>query len=200
MKILSLVVGLMFIFSCGAPKKQALDSKSASQSDNSAPSDYNPRIGVAVQTDSRTCLAIHNSTLASGTRITLVSPVAPQSFTPATIAGVSSSPCPIAKEVEPDLFSYALDVSQNQIPKLAPLIAAIASPSSFRTVNDTVEVDLNQNGRLSTFRACDSDDGVHLTMWSGNPLNGVVLWRGYYYEAGNPGTAPNCLIQEVSKR
>jgi len=64
--------------------------------------------------------------------------------------------------------------------------------------NNNVQADLDQNGKHEAFRACSGNDGIHLTVWSGNPLDGTLLWHGYYYEPSNPGLGPSCTPKEMA--
>jgi hypothetical protein len=162
--------------------------------------DYAPRIGIAVATGSRACLAIQNSTLQPGSPVTLVSPASPQSFTAAQVSGPSSHPCPITQDVNPLWSSYDITVSQGDLPKLLPFIAVVGNPSGFLTENLTVRSDIDQNGKTETFRACGASDGVHLSVWRDAPLTGTIVWKGYYYEEGNPGTLPACTTAETTAR
>jgi hypothetical protein len=61
--------------------------------------------------------------------------------------------------------------------------AAIAVVSSQRTVvqRGKVQVDLDGDGRREFFRDCTSNEGIHLTVWSGKPLSGKRRWHFYYY-------------------
>lgn len=198
LKSVAVIAVWLLAASCSSHQNQAAPGAAGGLSANISLPDYGPRIGVGVRTGSRACIAIRNSTLAPGAQITLVSAIAPQSFTPATISAISPTPCPVTNEVDPAASNYNVDGSTNQLPKLTPLIAVARNPSVFNTNNNNVQADLDQNGKTETFRACSSADGIHLTVWSGAPLTGAILWRGYYYEAGNPGTAPACIAQEIT--
>jgi hypothetical protein len=115
------------------------------------------------------------------------------------ISGVSAQPCPITKEVDPSVTNYDLSGAQQQPnQKLIPLIAVVGTPAPFAMDNNFVKADLDQNGKTQTFRACSADDGVHLTVWGGNPVDGALLWHGYYYEASNPGLGPACTPKEMT--
>ncbi len=197
-KIFLLIATSLLLISCNSHKQQPTPNGSAPLNANTPTPDYSPRIGIAVRTDSRTCVAIHNPNLATGSPIVLVSPLAPQTFTSATIAGPSSTTCPITKEIDPASSSYTVTVNGTELPKLTPLIAVVGNPNAFSLNNNAVQADLDQNGKLQTFRACDSADGLHLTVWRGAALTGTPLWRGYYYEASNPGTGPTCVPNEIS--
>jgi hypothetical protein len=41
--------------------------------------------------------------------------------------------------------------------------------------------DLNGDGRAEGFRSCASGEGLHLTVWYGEPLTTSRLWHGYFY-------------------
>ena len=132
---------------------------------------------------------MHNENVTLNSPITLVSPGAPQTFAQAEVSAVSPTPCPISKDVDPSVSNYDLHLSQgSSLPKLTPLIAVIGASAPFSAAaNNTVVADLDQNGKMQSFRACSSGDGIHVTMWTGNPIEGSLLWHGYYYEPGNPG-------------
>ena len=144
-------------------------------------------------------MAIHNANVAPNTPVTLVSPLPPGSFIQAEVTGPSQSACPVSKEVDPTVSNYEIHVSQEFIQKLTPLIAVLGASSQFSMApNNNVQADLDQNGKIETFRACSGPDGIHLTVWSGNPLDGTLLWHGYYYEPSNPGLGPSCTPKEMA--
>jgi hypothetical protein len=173
-----------------ACQHQANETK---QPSGQATVDYAPRIGVAVMTPTRTCMAIQNSTLQPNSQVTLVTPSSPQSFVEAQVTGTSATPCPITREVNPAVTSYDLKPPAAATPtKLMPLIAVVGPAANFSMENVSVQADLDQNGTADTFSACGADDGVHLNVWKGRPLVGTPVWKGYYYEPGNPGTLPAC--------
>jgi len=154
--------------------------------------DYAPRIGIAVSTSARNCVAIQNATLQPGSPITLVTPSSPQSFAEAQITGRSASPCPITQDVNPAMNSYDIKPPSGSLQKLTPMIAVVGPASQFSMENVSVLANLDQDRTSETFTACGADDGVHLAAWKGRPLTGTPIWKGYYYEAGNPGTLPAC--------
>lgn len=143
-------------------------------------------------------MAIHNSTLVPGSPMTLVAPMFPQTFTQAEISALSQNPCPVTKDVDTTVSNYDLHVTQASLQKLTPMIAVVGTSTPFSTSANNVQADFDQNGKIETFRACSSNDGIHLTVWSGNALTGTVLWHGYYYEPGNPGMGPACTPKETA--
>ncbi len=151
-----------------------------------------------MSTGARTCIAIQNASLQSGTPVTLVSPLLPQSFIQAQITGPASSACPVNKDLNAALNSYDVKPEQGALQKLVPIIAVLSPASAFSTSNNFVQADLDQNGKTDQFRACAASDGYHLTAWGGDQLTGTLLWHGYYYEPENPGTGPACTAKETT--
>jgi hypothetical protein len=192
-----LVLAVCGAVSCTSKNPQT-GAQSSALSPSAPPATYTPRIGVAVSTASRTCVAIANNNLASGTPVTLVTPTLPQSFSQGAIGAQSQSPCPVSQDVNPSLSSYDVHVSGAAPAKLTPLIAVIGSSAPFSMQNNNVAADLDQNGKSETFRACSAADGVHLTVWSGVPTTGSVVWHGFYYEPNNAGLCPPCSPKETS--
>jgi hypothetical protein len=186
----------MMALSCSKPPT-AENSQAAANP--STPPDYSSRLGVAVRTEARTCVAIRNGTFAAGSPITLVVPVSPQSFVDAQISGRSQNACPITEDIPPGVTNYEISLPKSSnIPKLTPMVAVAGPPasSSFQQDNVSVEADLDQTKSKNTFRACGAYNGIYLTVWRGFPINGTLLWTGYYYESGNPGTLPACTAAE----
>jgi hypothetical protein len=196
-KRFALILTAAFLLACSQKANKPLSETTGAASTQRA-ADYSPRIGVGVQTGTRTCIAIQNTSLQSGATITLVSPVPPQSFIQAQVTGPSSGACPVSKDLNPALSSYDVTPQPGNLPKLVPLIAVVGPASTFSTNNNNVQADLDQNGKSEVFRACAAPDGYHLTAWGGSALTGTLLWHGYYYEPGNPGTVPACTPKETT--
>jgi hypothetical protein len=94
--------------------------------------------------------------------------------------------------------SYVLHVPEgSSLPKMVPLIAVTGTVPNVTIMNNIVRADIEQDGKLETFRGCSGNDGVHLTVWAGTPLDGTLLWHGYYYEPSNPGIGPVCTPKEM---
>lgn len=200
MKKLAAVLTVVFAISC-TNKNPQTGAQSSALTASPPLATYTPRIGMAVSTGSRTCVAIQNSNLAPGGMVILVTPTLPQTFTQGEIGAASQSPCPISKDVNPVFSSYDVRVTGASPPKLTPLIAFIGSSAPFSVADNTVKADLDQNGKTESFRACSANDGVYLSVWSGTPITGTVLWNGFYYEPNNFGTgAPPCTAKETAAR
>jgi hypothetical protein len=158
---------------------------------------YAPRIGVGVSTPARTCVALANATVAANTPVTIISPLTPQTLVTGQISGPASETCPVHSETDANLSSYDLRVDQPGFEKLKPVIVILGNTGKFSQANGVVTADLNQNGNTQMFRACSSSDQVYLTMWSGRPLEGTIVWHGRYYSPDNPGLAPVCTTAEL---
>jgi hypothetical protein len=195
--MLAVAVAVSCTISC-TKKNPQTGAESSALTPSAPAATYAPRVGVAVSTASRTCVAIANNNLVSGTAVTLVTPTLPQSFGQAEIGAQSQSQCPVSQEVNPALSSYDVHVTGAAPPKLTPLIAAIGSSAPFSMQNNNVVADLDQNGKTESFRACSAADGVHLTVWSGVPTTGTVVWHGFYYEPNNAGLGPPCTSKETA--
>jgi hypothetical protein len=189
-----LLTGVVLL-SCG--HRNTPSGAATSEALSNSPANYSTRVGITVKTPSRTCLAIQNATLTPETPLVIVSLLPPQTYLSASIKGPSPSPCPITEEVQPGVSSYEIQVPPGSIP-VSPTMAVVANASVFHSTNNMVQSDLDQNGKMQSFRVCSSNDGVHLTLWSGQPLEGKLLWHGYYYEASNPGLGPQCTPRELS--
>lgn len=197
MKRLIVVFATVVAISCTRQNPQT-GAQSSALSSNPAPATYLPRIGVAVNTGSRTCVALQNSNVATGNPVTLVTPTLPQSFTQAEIGAASKAPCPILQNVNTALSSYEIQGTGGSLPKLTPLIAVLGTSGAFSQQNNNVQADLDQNGKTESFRACTTNDGVHLTIWSGAPTTGSILWHGFYYEPDNASAGPPCTTKETT--
>jgi hypothetical protein len=196
-KRLFAVLGFVAIVACTSKNPQT-GAQSSALSASPPPASYLPRVGVAVSTGSRTCLAIQNANVTTGSPVTLVTPTLPQSFVQGQVGAVSQSPCPVSQNLNPAVTSY--DVQASGIAKLTPLIGVLGTPGSFSQQNNNVQADLDQNGKAEFFRACSASDGVHLTVWSGAPTTGAVIWHGVYYEpeGGSAAIGPPCTAKETA--
>ena len=199
MKRLFVLIAVVAAISC-TKKNPETGSQSSALSSSPPPASYLPRIGIAVSTGSRKCVAIQNANLASGSPVTLVTPTLPQSFTQGEIGAASQSPCPVLQNINPAVASYDVQASGVSLPKLTPLIAVVGTSAGFSQQNNNVQADLDQNGKTELFRACSASDGVHLTIWSGTPITGTVIWHGFYYEpnGGAAAAGPPCTTKETA--
>lgn len=61
-----------------------------------------------------------------------------------------------------------------------PAIALVGGTAEFSFRDGRLQTDLDGDGVLETFRSCTSNEGLHLTLWAGTPLQSQRLWHHYY--------------------
>jgi hypothetical protein len=69
---------------------------------------------------------------------------------------------------------------------LVDVVPELASPGA--------RLDLDGNGTPEGFRTCASGEGLHLTVWYGEPLATARLWHGYFYLGYD--TESDCAAQD----
>lgn len=132
------------------------------------------------------CLAIGNNSLKKGDKVRLVLPDAEESqeILETTIEG------PVQQEnecgpwfIEPG----GLSLPYQSFYKLATknysiAIAIVESDLKSQIKGNFITVDLDSNGTLEFFSACDGFEGVNLYVWSGEPWKSQEpLWHSYVY-------------------
>jgi hypothetical protein len=144
--------------------------------------DFTSQVAIASLSPSeQLCLNAKNSNLAVGEALTLISLDNPQSLFRAKIIERLDWACSEWDVSGEDKNYYRLEVLNGKIDSTIPLVAILKSEAKFLVNQTGVEVDLNQDGVPETFRSCVSSEGLHLTIWSGNPLVGKRQWHIYYY-------------------
>jgi hypothetical protein len=152
-------------------------------------------IGVAVLKSGTTCLSVHNSSLKPGDHIRLVNVMQPQSEAGiATVSGAGES-CASAIQCEGDLRCYQIVLQKGELTPAVPVIAIWGFPGSFQKRDDLLVGDLDGDGRVEYFGSCTSTEGIHFTVWSGNPPKGEIRWRQYYYLGYD--LSPTCTQNEL---
>ncbi|MFQ5989729.1 MAG: hypothetical protein ACE5K9_07425 [Candidatus Methylomirabilales bacterium] len=73
-------------------------------------------------------------------------------------------------------------------------LGILDSPSVFSAESGRVIADLDRDGLQETFRDCTSHEGVHVTIWSGPPLEGSKRWHAYFYLGYE--TVPSCVERD----
>jgi hypothetical protein len=142
---------------------------------------FSSQVGVAVAKSGRVCLAIHRQKFAPGSRLTLVLLRAPQSIAEAEVLRPADGTCPKLDESDPSLHSYEIKMLKGSLEPSMPAIAVFGSLSPFATHGDSVTADVDRDGQPESFRSCASSEGLHLTVWSGKPVQGKRRWHQYYY-------------------
>lgn len=73
-------------------------------------------------------------------------------------------------------------------------IGVVGTNSRVKIEKNLTIIDLNNDGKDEYFRECTSNEGLHLTVWTGKPLLGTRIWHSYYHF--NYDTEPNCTDKD----
>ncbi|MBK5275700.1 MAG: hypothetical protein JJE30_11685 [Desulfuromonadales bacterium] len=159
---------------------------------------FKPQIGVAeVVSDGEGCLTIVDSSLKLNEEISIVTLQKPQKVIKAKIKSKTSNSCSKNPEVPSDASFYIFKIKKNEAENMTPGIAVAGFTGSFNVVKGKVHADLDNNGNFESFRLCTSNEGLHLTVWAGEPLKSKRLWHEYYYLGYD--VQPNCTKKDYAE-
>ena len=151
-------------------------------------SKLNSRIGVVNSTSTGgVCVAIQNSKLKPGQRLLVVLPDRPQSVQVAFIKKKVLKSCSSDNDVAENASFYLVRMPKEDVPFVAFGFFGI---DKIAVAKGTASADINGDGKKEYFRSCTSNEGVHLTVWTGKPLVGKRIWHSYYYLSYD--TEPDC--------
>jgi hypothetical protein len=144
-------------------------------SDQTAP----PRAGVMVTAAGRSVLAIDGPILTAGTIITLVTIDNPQRVYRAVIADrLTDSEIMAKHDVPAPYYAVTAAPAYKVLPSLA---VAIVGRFEIERRGSGVALREGKSVNQIRVRGCTSSEGLHLTLWAGEPLKGTRLWHLYYY-------------------
>jgi hypothetical protein len=140
---------------------------------------------VGVDSDGGLCLAIADPQLPVGQSLTLVSPRRQEIETLRVIERLEK-PCWAGVFARMILGEHGDSHYRLTPPAREPFaddayMGVLLPESDFTVSQDRVRVDLDGKAPGESFRVCTSNEGLHLTIWSGAPLEGVRLWHRYLY-------------------
>ena len=160
---------------------------------------FDSQIGVVDLKPEKICLVIQNSALSVGDRVNLVSPHPPQRIATAVIEQKQSENCSVNPEIEPNSSFYLLKLQGAGIVIDAgqpPAIGMVGLSRPVRLQRRQAIADLDGDGLREYFRTCTSNEGIHLTVWSGKPLIGKRRRHFYYYLGYD--VVPSCKKKDYS--
>jgi hypothetical protein len=138
-----------------------------------------PRAGVMVTAEGHSVLALEGPTLSSGTLITLVTIDNPPKVSRAAVADrLTNSEIMAKHDVPGPYYSVAASPPSNPLPGIA---VAIVGRYEVEQRGSAIELRANKTQNPIRVRECTSSEGLHLTLWSGEPLKSTRLWHLYYY-------------------
>ena len=158
-----------------------------------APWDYQQHVGVVIAIAQPPCLTIGGPSLAADTSVDAVDPQT-STVRRAIVVGPSES-CARGGDSSA-LRSYALRFQGDSSTTPFIGIGVVGASQPIRVRNGAAAADLDGDRRDEFFRACTSQEGVHLTIWSDRPLDGVRRWH-HYYSLGYD-VSPTCTPAEVA--
>ena len=147
--------------------------------------DYAKDIGLAVAQSGNTwCAILRDSALVPGTLVQLAwVPVPTTDDAPEVLAGVIRERLPKPCSTDLDYYqhhSYLLEVrgtSRMRSPYF--VLARAAKPLAIKA--SSVVGDVDGDGVIESLRICTSHEGLHFTVWSGEPLKGKRRFHQYYH-------------------
>lgn len=154
-------------------------------------------IGSATSRSGVVCLNIHNSRLIPGDRFLLVSPVSVQTLAEARVVKRSPDSCRDTTDTDAGFERYEVRVVKGRLAPSMPAIAVHTAVRRLKLKGTSIVGDVNGDGYAEYFRSCGSAEGLHLTVWSGVPLQGTLRWHHYYYLGYD--IKPSCTELEMPK-
>lgn len=146
------------------------------------------RAGILTSSRGETVLSMSGPLLAPGTKLTLISPGIPQTLRSARIvAETPNDGDDFSEHIAGPYYEVASTDGNKPLPAFA--IALLAEPAASR-IGD--EFSLRVSATLPDVRAkwCASYEGIHFTLWSGEPLKAPRIWHVYYSAGAN--LRPTC--------
>ena len=146
--------------------------------------DFSTRVSLATVERRAPCTSLPDSNLAPGTPVTLVS---------VPLAGTKRSPSILSATVEqrltdedcsPDIgryggsFYHVAVADRGDVEGPVFLLLKPHGPLSVR--GRTVMGDVDGDGVPERFRVCTSNEGLHFTIWSGQPPRGKLRFHQYF--------------------
>ena len=150
------------------------------------------RFGIAVLSGDGACVALQGGPVERGTDLTLVVPETPQTLFRARIRGprTSCEGLERANATGPYYELEGLPADAN-----SPLAIAILGSTQAALAGGVATVALAGTEEPVTVRSCTSHEGLHLTAWAGEPLDGRRLWHAYWYLGYD--VEASCTVNEM---
>ena len=160
--------------------------------------DYKTLIGLVEHIESGgLCLTLANSTLQSGEPITIVVMDNPQKIVKGRVGKKLAKTCAAYPDAGEKAVSYAVQVPGVSQKDIDGSIGIVRFAGKFDLRNGLVHADLARDGSANSFHSCTSEEGVHLTVWSGEPIKSALRWHDYHYLGYD--TDADCTDKEMPK-
>ena len=160
--------------------------------------DYQKQLGVVdVDSAGQACLAIENATLAEEALVHLVSLDNPQTHIQARVHKKAEKTCSRDPNAGPTNSFYFLRLSGGTLAGDYIAIGIVDFDGPFSKNDDEVRADLNADGKSDAFRMCTSSEGLHITVWNGEPVGSERKWHRYYYLGYD--VEPSCTEKDYAE-
>lgn len=159
-------------------QNQAIISQSNSSTNNDT---LASKIGNVQSGKQSVCLKIQNPNLKVGDSVQIVLTDKPQKVLNAQIAEKSACEETGFGTLDAEnITDYQLKSTENDFVKRGFGIGVVNLAEEIKVNNGLATVDLDGDKKNEYFRGCTSNEGLHLTVWSGKPLIGKRIWHSYY--------------------
>jgi hypothetical protein len=144
--------------------------------------DFKSRVGVVDNNNGQLCLVLANPDVDVGQRVNLVMLSKQQRIVRARVKEKLGRSCARTETTDESFYSLQLeregdiDSRDTGVPLMAVISTKPLTVSRGRATGD-----LDKDGRSEFFRYCASNEGLHFTVWTGQPLVGRRRWHFYYY-------------------
>jgi hypothetical protein len=147
------------------------------------------RAGVVVGSSGQVVLAMDGSPLAVGTVLTAVTIDTPQQAHRVVVASRLPEPEAMRRFGTPGPYYVVTPESGSSAPS-GLAIAVLGRPEIVR-VGTAAGLQVGTPPITMRVRSCTSSEGLHLTLWDGEPLESNRVWHAYHYLGYD--VTPNCL-------
>jgi hypothetical protein len=155
-----------------------------------------PPIGIAAGRGNQVCLAVESATLARGSTVTIVDPETPQSARRAVVRERLASCDAFDKSAVGGVY-YRLQLPAGNNSTVTLAIGFAGAVASTTLTSGILTLRLSSGYPRVHVRSCTSSEGVHLTVWAGEPLKSRRLWHQYFHL--DYDVEPSCEEGEVGE-
>lgn len=160
---------------------------------------------VAATDGQSTCLLGTPGVFRQGDPVVIVDPNLPQRFVRGVVGEPLARPCHALSRSLLSGEAFALGLDKQSLTPNETCIATRAHGASFEIRDGRVRAMLPGAQEPVQFRICASMEGLHLTVWRGEPLHSLRIWHEYVYlgydispdcaDADTAGLLPNSALQ-----
>ncbi len=157
--------------------------------------DYLSQIGtIELSLDGGGCLTIREGSLKVGAPVSVIHLASPQAHTTAVIEKKLIKACSRDPDRDAEDSSYQLKMPAELDASESIALGIVGFSGAFELRDGLIRADLSGVGIKDSFRDCTSSEGVHLTVWNGEPLKGTRKWHRYFYLGYD--VEPNCTEKD----